>query len=87
MGPKFAIVYVGKSEEEVIENIKALKQDLEDTQVEYENPATSEKFLVRPKLNFAVGTYYKGTGIESVTKKLEEYLDMASKDEQNINFI
>ncbi len=87
MGPKFVIVYIGKQEEEVIEKIKALKQDLEDTQVEYVNEQTYEKFLVRPKINFALGQYYKGTGIESVTKKLEEYLDRADKKESNINFI
>jgi diguanylate cyclase (GGDEF)-like protein len=87
MGPKFVIVYVGKKEDEIIANLKSLKQDLEDTQVEYENPTTYEKALVRPKINFAIGTYYKGTGIESVTKKLEEYLDTANKEEHNINFI
>lgn len=87
MGPKFVIVFIGKTEEDVIETIKSLKQDLEDTQVEYEDEKTYEKELVRPTVNFAVGTYYKGTGIESVTKKLEEYLDNAGKDEHNINFI
>ncbi|MGN1329994.1 MAG: GGDEF domain-containing protein [Clostridia bacterium] len=87
MGPKFVIVYIGKTEEEVIPMIKSLKQDLEDTQVEYINEQTYEQFLVRPKINFAIGNYYKGTGIESVTKKLEEYLDKADKKENNINFI
>lgn len=87
MGPKFVIVYVGKQEDDIISNLKLLKQDLEDTQVEYEDPNTYERTLIRPKVNFAVGTYYKGTGIESVTKKLEEYLDKANKEEHNINFI
>lgn len=87
MGPKFVIVYIGKTEEEVVPMIKSLKQDLEDTQVEYINEQTYEQFLVRPKINFAIGNYYKGTGIESVTKKLEEYLDKADKKENNINFI
>ncbi len=87
MGPKFALVFIGQSEEEATETIKALKADLEDTQVEYINPETSESEQVRPRVNFAVGNYYKGTGIESVTKKLEEYLDQAPLDEHNINFI
>ena len=87
MGPKFAIVYIGKNEDQVIEKIKVLKQELEDTQVEYINEQTYEKFLVRPKINFVLGNYYKGTGIEKVTKKLEEYLDKADKNENNINFI
>ena len=87
MGPKFAIVYIGKNEDEVIEALKSLKQDLEDTQVEYIDDKTYEKSLIRPTVNFAVGNYYKGTGIEKVTKKLEEYLDTARKDERNINYI
>ena len=76
-----------KTLEEIIEKVKSLKQDLEDTQVEYINEQTYEKSLVRPTVNFAIGNYYKGTGIEKVTKKLEEYLDRADKKEHNINFI
>ena len=87
MGPKFAIVFVGKTEDEIVDRIKSLKQDLEDTQIEYVDEKTYEKFLIRPQINFAVGNYYKGTGIEKVTKKLEEYLDKADKSEHNINFI
>ena len=87
MGPKFVIVFIGKTEEEVINTIKTLKQDLEDTQVEYRDEVSFEKSLVRPTINFCVGSYYKGTGIESVTKKLEEYLDKADKKERNINFV
>lgn len=87
MGPKFAIVYIGKNEDEVIGALKSLKQDLEDTQVEYIDEKTYEKSLISPTVNFAVGNYYKGTGIEKVTKKLEEYLDAARKDERNINYI
>ena len=29
----------------------------------------------KPKLNMVVSTYYKGTALEGLTKKLEEYLD------------
>ena len=87
MGPKFVIVFIGKTEDDIIERVKSLKQDLEDTEVEYIDESTYEKSLVRPKVNFALGNYYKGTGIEKVTKKLEEYLDSASKEEHNINFI
>ena len=38
------------------------------------------------KLNMVFTTYYKGTAIESVLKKLEEYLDEAV-DENDINDI
>lgn len=46
-----------------------------------------ENIEVSPSLNFVVATYYKGTGIEEVLKKLEKYLDDASKDESQINSI
>ena len=42
---------------------------------------------VSPSLNLVVATYYKGTGIEEVLKKLERYLDEASKEESQINSI
>ena len=38
-------------------------------------------------LYFAISTYYKETGIEKLTKKLEEYLDNAPKDESALNYI
>ena len=46
-----------------------------------------EDFIVSPSLNFVVATYYKGTGIEEVLKKMEKYLDEASKEESQINNI
>ena len=46
-----------------------------------------ENIEVSPSLNFVVATYYKGTGIEEVLKKLEKYLDEASKEESQINSI
>jgi hypothetical protein len=48
---------------------------------------TKQKTYVHPKTNFVLGTYYKGTGIEEVTKKLEEYLDNSDKSESAINYI
>ena len=38
-------------------------------------------------MNFVVSTYYKGTGIEQLTKRLEEYIDTAPANESQINFI
>ena len=46
-----------------------------------------EDIQVSPSLNFVVATYYKGTGIEEVLKKMEKYLDEASKEESAINNI
>ncbi len=40
-----------------------------------------------PKLNFVLTTYYKGTGMEEVLKKLEQYIDSADKNESEITCI
>lgn len=40
-----------------------------------------------PRLNFAISSYYKGTGLEEVLKKLEEYLDHAESTESDITNI
>ena len=40
-----------------------------------------------PKLNFVISSYYKGTGLEEVLKKLEEYLDNANPNESDITNI
>ncbi len=42
------------------------------------------KEAAKPKLNFAISSYYKGTGLEEVLKKLEEYLDKAPISESDI---
>ena len=46
-----------------------------------------EEKSASPKLNFVVSTYYKGTGLEQLNKKLEEYIDSADKKESQINYI
>ena len=43
--------------------------------------------VAMPKMNFVISSYYKGTGIEEVLKKLEEYLDKADKTESDITNI
>ena len=43
--------------------------------------------IAKPKLNFVISSYYKGTGLEEVLKKLEEYLDNADKNESDITNI
>ena len=42
---------------------------------------------VSPKLNFLIGTYYKGTGIEEVLKKLEKGLDDSPQNESLITIL
>ena len=46
-----------------------------------------EPQIVKAKLNFVLTTYYKGTGMEEVLKKLEQYVDNADKKENDITCI
>ena len=91
MGPKFAIVFSGASSKGVEIFVKSVKEEIEKIQIvdEYIDKETKKKKRrkISPKTNFVLANYYKGTGIEEVTKKLEEYLDDSPKGESNISFI
>ena len=62
------------------EEIKELNLDVTSNKNEY-------KQIAIPKLNFVISSYYKGTGLEEVLKKLEQYLDNANKKESDITNI
>ena len=103
MGPKFVIVFSGVEETSVEEFLKELKTEMEELEIVEEAEEVQvvkvingkkvrvkelkEEKSASPKINFVVSTYYKGTGIEQLNKKLEEYLDSASKTENQINYI
>ena len=103
MGPKFVIVFSGVEETSVDEFLKELKREMEELEIVEEaeevqvvKVINGKKVRVRelkeeksasPKINFVVSTYYKGTGIEQLNKKLEEYLDSVDKSENQINYI
>ncbi|MBO4292891.1 MAG: GGDEF domain-containing protein [Clostridia bacterium] len=100
MGPKFAIVFSGVELNGVVEFLNDNKEEIEKLQISLENinekpeeTKTAKKgrkkkqVVVSPRLNFAVSTYYKGTGLEEVLKKLENYLDSAPVGENDINNI
>lgn len=93
MGPKFAIAFSGVEIDGVENFVKSIKSEIEsiemeDVNKEKESTVKSKKKQKRnPKTNFALTTYYKGTGLEEVTKKLEEYLDECDAKESNINCI
>jgi len=103
MGPKFVIVFSGVEEGSVEEFLKELKKEMEELEIVEEaeevpvvKVINGKKMKVRelkeeksasPKINFVVSTYYKGTGIEQLNKKLEEYVDSADKNESQINYI
>ena len=85
MGPKFVIVFSGVEEGSLEEFLQDMKQELEELEIieddgEYEYTAT-------PRINFVISTYYKGTALDNLTKKLEEYLDSAPRSESQINYI
>ena len=90
MGPKFAIVFSGVDLQSVAEFVQDLKNNIENIEIEevlLKDSKKKKKQYVSAKLNFVLTTYYKGTAIENVTKKLEEYLDNADKNESDINNI
>ncbi len=83
MGPKFIIVFSGVDTDGVTEFLQDLKNDLENLKVTLDDDEEG----VSPKLNFVVTTYYKGTALESLNKKLEEYIDNTDPEESDINLI
>lgn len=89
MGPKFAIAFSGVEIDEVQEFVKSIKDEIDNVRViKKESLQKNKKQEVEyARNNFVLATYYKGTGIEEVTKKLEEYLDECDKQESNINCI
>ncbi|MBQ6992349.1 MAG: GGDEF domain-containing protein [Clostridia bacterium] len=87
MGPKFAIVFSGVDEEGVMNFVTSIKKEIEKIRLSKKSKTKKEVEYTFPRTNFAIANYYKGTGLEEVTKKLEEYLDNANINESNINCI
>ena len=87
MGPKFVIVFSGIERSAVVSFVEQIKQEVEKIEiepvdVEFED---AEDIVAKPKINVIISTYYKGTALEGVLKKLEEYLDNAAKNESKIS--
>ena len=80
MGPKFAIVFSGTDEDGVVNFMKNMKLQIENIKIVLQNG-----YVVKPKINVAITQYYKGTALDGVTKKLEEYLDNSEDNENNIS--
>ena len=89
MGPKFLIVFSGIDIDSVVGFLQKMKTDVEDIELieEIIEKKKVTKYSVSPVLNFVATTYYKGTALESLNKKLEEYLNNADKNESDINLI
>lgn len=91
-GPKFAIVFSGSDVEGVAQFMKNVKKKVEATKIkpkEDYKTMLNEKIVpyVVPAINVAISTYYKGTALEGVISKLEEYLDEANPTESDINYL
>ena len=71
------------------EEIETFKLDVKVKGKSTKKGATQEENSqeATPKLNFVISSYYKGTGLEEVLKKLEEYLDNANPTESDITNI
>ena len=87
MGPKFAIGFPGVDIGGVEEFVRTIKEEIENFKIEVEDKKNKKTLFASALTNFALATYYKGTGLEEVTKKLEEYLDECEQKESNINCI
>lgn len=87
MGPKFAIVFSGVEPLAVEEFMKTIKESVENLKIESADDYKNKRVEVTPKINIALATYYKGTALVGITKKLEEYLDLAEQSENNINYL
>ena len=102
MGPKFVIAFSGVETSGVADFINDIKETIEKIQIkltpeEMEEDLTKqspnsqipniEQQVATPRLNFVLSSYYKGTGLEEVLKKLEEYLDNAPEEESDITNI
>ncbi len=103
MGPKFIIVFSGVEENSVEEFLTSLKEEIENLELVQDEEEVQKIRIIKgkkvrireikerqtasPKLNFVVSTYYKGTGLEQLNKRLEEYIDQAPADESQINYI
>ena len=101
MGPKFVIAFSGVEINGVADFVNDLKNKIENTKIylndedektedeedKDKNKSKKKKVGAYPRLNFAISTYYKGTSLEEILKKQEEYLDNCDVNESDITNI
>lgn len=103
MGPKFVIAFSGVEANGVADFLNEIKEKIESMKIQLSKQEIDELNLdvaaknktikncedvvATPRLNFVISSYYKGTGLEEVLKKLEEYLDNANSQESDITNI
>lgn len=100
MGPKFVIAFSGVEASGVADFLNEIKEKIENMRITLTEEemqtlnlnvgnknSKSNEMVAVPKLNFVISSYYKGTGLEEVLKKEEEYLDHADVNESEITNI
>ena len=101
MGPKFVIAFsgvesnsVGDFLNEIKDKIETMKIQLTEEEIEELNldvtknkRSQENEEIAVPKINIVISSYYKGTALEEVLKRLEEYLDNAPANESDITNI
>ncbi len=102
MGPKFVIAFSGVEATGVADFLNEIKEKIEIEPITLTEQEKNELIIevkkskkdkqnndmtAKAKLNFVISTYYKGTGLEEVLKKLEEYLDTTDAEESDITNI
>ena len=102
MGPKFVIAFSGVESNSVADFLNEIKEKIETMKIELTEQEIEELNLdvtkrnkktqgnseiAIPKINIVISSYYKGTALEEVLKRLEEYLDNAPANESDITNI
>lgn len=75
---------------EVREIIDAQEENIKDGEEKNKKGRRRKKKEIKvatPQLNFVISTYYKGTGLEEVFRKMEKYIDEESKESTEITSI
>jgi hypothetical protein len=66
--------------------MKEMKRKIESLEIpKVGQDEEEEEITASPKINVAISTYYKGTALDGVNKKLEEYLDNTNPRENDIS--
>ena len=102
MGPKFVIAFSGVESNSVADFLNEMKDKIETMKIQLaedeieelnldgtkkDKEKQGETGIATPKINIVISSYYKGTALEEVLKRLEEYLDNAPKIESDITNI
>lgn len=69
-GPKFLIAFPGMQAEEIKDKLDELKTTIESTKIK-----VAARKNVNANINIACGTYYKGTGLDGISRRLEDKLN------------